>query len=65
MHPHDIGTILDEAKVAVRAGHHCAQPLMEALGVDATARASFGVYNSAADVDALVKGIERVTRIFG
>ncbi|TPG49738.1 aminotransferase class V-fold PLP-dependent enzyme [Sphingomonas glacialis] len=65
VHPHDIGTILDEAKVAVRAGHHCAQPLMEALGVDATARASFGVYNSAADVDALVKGIERVTRIFG
>ena len=65
VHPHDIGTILDEAKVAVRAGHHCAQPLMETLGVDATARASFGVYNSAADVDALVRGIERVTRIFG
>jgi cysteine desulfurase/selenocysteine lyase len=65
VHPHDIGTILDEAKVAVRAGHHCAQPLMEALGVDATARASFGVYNSAADVEALVRGIERVTRIFG
>ena len=65
VHPHDIGTILDEAKVAVRAGHHCAQPLMEYLGVDATARASFGVYNSAADVDALVRGIERVTRIFG
>lgn len=65
VHPHDIGTILDEAQVAVRAGHHCAQPLMEYLGVDATARASFGVYNSAADVDALVRGIERVTRIFG
>ena len=65
VHPHDIGTILDEAKVAVRAGHHCAQPLMETLGVDATARASFGVYNSAADVEALVRGIERVTRIFG
>ncbi|WP_404371545.1 aminotransferase class V-fold PLP-dependent enzyme [Sphingomonas sp. MMS24-J45] len=65
VHPHDIGTILDEANVAVRAGHHCAQPLMEYLGVDATARASFGVYNSAADVDALVRGIERVTRIFG
>ena len=65
VHPHDIGTILDEAQVAIRAGHHCAQPLMEALGVPATARASFGVYNSAADVDALVKGIERVTRIFG
>ncbi len=65
VHPHDIGTILDEGRVAVRAGHHCAQPLMEALGVDATARASFGVYNKAADVDALVRGIERVTRIFG
>nr|WP_167956232.1 cysteine desulfurase [Sphingomonas jejuensis] len=65
VHPHDVGTILDEAKVAIRAGHHCAQPLMEALGVPATARASFGVYNSAADVDALVAGIERVTRIFG
>ncbi|OWK32883.1 cysteine desulfurase [Sphingomonas mucosissima] len=65
VHPHDIGTILDEAKVAIRAGHHCAQPLMEMLGVDATARASFGVYNGPADVEALAKGIERVTRIFG
>lgn len=65
VHPHDVGTILDEAGVAIRAGHHCAQPLMEALGVEATARASFGVYNRAADIDALVKGIERVTRIFG
>ena len=65
VHPHDIGTILDEAGVAVRAGHHCAQPLMETLGVDATARASFGVYNTADDVAALVRGIERVTRIFG
>jgi cysteine desulfurase/selenocysteine lyase len=65
VHPHDIGTILDEERVAIRAGHHCAQPLMEALGIPATARASFGVYNGAADVDALVRGIERVTRIFG
>jgi len=65
VHPHDVGTILDEGQVAIRAGHHCAQPLMETLGVPATARASFGVYNSAADVAALVKGIERVTRIFG
>ena len=65
VHPHDIGTILDEAKVAIRAGHHCAQPLMETLGIDATARASFGVYNGPADVEALVKGIERVSRIFG
>ncbi len=65
VHPHDIGTILDEERVAIRAGHHCAQPLMEALGVEATARASFGVYNGPADVVALVRGIERVTRIFG
>jgi cysteine desulfurase/selenocysteine lyase len=65
VHPHDVGTILDEERVAIRAGHHCAQPLMELLGVPATARASFGVYNNAADVAALVRGIERVTRIFG
>jgi len=65
VHPHDIGTILDENRVAIRAGHHCAQPLMAALGVEATARASFGVYNGPADVTALIEGIERVTRIFG
>jgi cysteine desulfurase/selenocysteine lyase len=65
VHPHDVGTILDESQVAIRAGHHCAQPLMDHLGVEATARASFGVYNGRKDVDALVRGIERVTRIFG
>ncbi|WP_210358207.1 aminotransferase class V-fold PLP-dependent enzyme [Sphingomonas beigongshangi] len=65
VHPHDVGTILDEGQVAIRAGHHCAQPLMETLGVDATARASFGVYNGPRDIEALVRGIERVTRIFG
>lgn len=65
VHPHDIGTILDEEGVAIRAGHHCAQPLMATLGVDATARASFGVYNNSDDVAALMQGIERVTRIFG
>lgn len=65
VHPHDVGTILDESRVAIRAGHHCAQPLMADLGVDATARASFGVYNGRRDVEALVCGIERVTRIFG
>ena len=65
VHPHDIGTILDEAQVAIRAGHHCAQPLMEVLGVEATARASFGVYNGPRDVEALVAGIARVARIFG
>lgn len=65
VHPHDVGTILDESRVAIRAGHHCAQPLMEYLGLPATARASFGVYNGAADIDALARGLERVTRIFG
>lgn len=65
VHPHDVGTILDEGRVAIRAGHHCAQPLMEALGVDATARASFAVYNGPQDIEALVNGVERVTRIFG
>ena len=65
VHPHDIGTILDESGVAIRAGHHCAQPLMEYLGVPATARASFGVHSQAADVERLVEGIKRVTRIFG
>ena len=65
VHPHDIGTILDESRVAIRAGHHCAQPLMEALGLPATARASFGVYNGPDDVAALVDGVRRVTRIFG
>ncbi|MBC7985806.1 MAG: aminotransferase class V-fold PLP-dependent enzyme, partial [Sphingomonadaceae bacterium] len=65
VHPHDVATILDEERVAIRAGHHCAQPLMAHLGVEATARASFGVYNGANDVAALVRGIERVTRIFG
>jgi cysteine desulfurase/selenocysteine lyase len=65
VHPHDIGTILDEGGVAIRAGHHCAQPLMEHLDIPATARASFGIYNGEADVAALIQGIERVTRIFG
>ncbi|WP_373489359.1 SufS family cysteine desulfurase [Blastomonas sp.] len=65
VHPHDIGTILDEGNVAIRAGHHCAQPLMDHLGVPATARASFGVYNTLDDVDALVRGLDRVRRIFG
>ncbi len=64
VHPHDIGTILDEANVAIRAGHHCAQPLMDHLGVPATARASFGVYSNSDDVEALVGGLDRVRRIF-
>jgi cysteine desulfurase / selenocysteine lyase len=65
VHPHDIGTILDEENVAIRAGHHCAQPLMEHLGVPATARASFGIYSDESDVAALVRGLTRVARIFG
>jgi cysteine desulfurase/selenocysteine lyase len=65
IHPHDLGTILDEENVAIRAGHHCAQPLMERLGVPATARASFGLYSEEADVAALLRGIERTKRIFG
>jgi len=65
VHPHDIGTILDESGVAIRAGHHCAQPLMEALGVPATARASFGIYSDASDIEALGRGMERVRKIFG
>ena len=65
VHPHDLGTILDEENVAIRAGHHCAQPLMDHLGVPATARASFGIYSDESDVAALVRGIERTMRIFG
>ncbi|MBO9517845.1 MAG: cysteine desulfurase [Porphyrobacter sp.] len=65
IHPHDLGTILDEENVAIRAGHHCAQPLMERLGVPATARASFGLYSDESDLAALLRGIERTKRIFG
>jgi cysteine desulfurase/selenocysteine lyase len=65
VHPHDTATILDDAGVAVRAGHHCAQPLMRWLGVEATARASFAAHSDSSDIAALVKGIEQVKRIFG
>lgn len=65
VHPHDLGTILDEEHVAIRAGHHCAQPLMDHLGVPATARASFGLYSDESDIAALLRGIERTQRIFG
>ena len=65
VHPHDIGTIFDESGVAIRAGHHCAQPLMGLLGVPATARASFAVYNGDDDVERLLDGMKRVARIFG
>ena len=65
VHPHDLATILDEEGVAIRAGHHCAQPLMDHLGVPATARASFGLYNEESDIAALLRGIERTRKIFG
>lgn len=64
-HPHDIGQLLDEDGVAIRAGHHCAQPVMERYGVPATARASLAFYNTREDIDALVQGILRVKRVFG
>ncbi|WP_366556544.1 aminotransferase class V-fold PLP-dependent enzyme [Aquibaculum sediminis] len=64
-HPHDIGTILDRAGVAVRAGHHCAQPVMDRFDVAATVRASFGLYNSEAEVDALVAAVLKVKELFG
>jgi len=65
VHPHDTATILDDAGVAVRAGHHCAQPLMDWLGVPATARASFAAHSDSSDIEALVRGVEQVKRIFG
>ena len=65
VHPHDIATILDADNVCIRAGHHCAQPLMARLGVAATARASFALYSTRAEVDALATGLERVRRVMG
>jgi cysteine desulfurase / selenocysteine lyase len=65
IHPHDVGQVLDQNNVAVRAGHHCAQPLMDRLGVAGTTRASFGVYNDEADVDALVSAIKKAQELFG
>ena len=64
IHPHDIGTILDQEGIAIRTGHHCAQPVMQRFGVDATARASLAFYNTREDIDRLVAGLERVKEIF-
>lgn len=64
IHPHDIGTILNEDGIAIRAGHHCAQPVMQRFGVPATARASFAFYNTFAEVDALIAGIKNVQKMF-
>jgi cysteine desulfurase/selenocysteine lyase len=65
VHAHDIGTILDKEGVAIRTGHHCTQPVMERLGVPATARASFAFYNTRDEVDALVRAVHRVHEVFG
>jgi cysteine desulfurase/selenocysteine lyase len=65
IHPHDLATILDQEGVCIRAGHHCAQPLMRRLGVTATARASFYLYSDESDVDALVRALERAKALFG
>ena len=65
IHPHDVGTILDREGIAIRTGHHCCQPLMERLGVPATARASLAVYNTKEDVDLLAEGLARVGEVFG
>jgi cysteine desulfurase/selenocysteine lyase len=64
VHPHDVGAVLDDEGIAIRAGHHCAQPLMRRLGLSATARASFSFYNTRDEVDALVCGLQRVQAVF-
>ncbi|HAX91171.1 MAG TPA: cysteine desulfurase CsdA, partial [Rhodospirillaceae bacterium] len=64
VHPHDVGTVLDNQGIAIRAGHHCAQPVMDALGLAATVRASLALYNTREDIDALVAGIKKVQELF-
>jgi cysteine desulfurase / selenocysteine lyase len=63
-HPHDIGTFLDNEGIAIRTGHHCAQPVMQRFGVPATARASFAFYNTTEEIDALARGLEKVIEVF-
>ncbi len=65
VHPHDLATIFDQHNVAIRAGHHCAQPLMDRLGLAATARASFGIYSDESDVDALCEAVRAAQKLFG
>ena len=65
IHPHDIGTILDQVGIAIRTGHHCAQPVMDRFGIPATARASFAFYNTVDEIDMLVQGIQKVKKVFG
>jgi cysteine desulfurase/selenocysteine lyase len=64
VHPHDVGTILDQEGIAIRTGHHCAQPVMDRFGIPATARASFALYNTKEEVDALAHGIRKVQEVF-
>jgi cysteine desulfurase/selenocysteine lyase len=65
MHAHDVATILDREGVATRAGHHCAQPLMERFGVASTTRASFALYNTRAEADALIDALQKARKILG
>jgi cysteine desulfurase/selenocysteine lyase len=65
IHPHDIGTILDQQGIAIRAGHHCAQPVMKRFNVPATARASLAFYNTKEEIDALAEGLQQVIEVFG
>ena len=64
VHPHDIGTVLDREGIAIRAGHHCAMPVMQRFGVPATARASLAFYNTEKEIDAMVAAIHRVKKVF-
>jgi cysteine desulfurase/selenocysteine lyase len=64
VHPHDLGTILDREGIAIRTGHHCAQPVMDRFGIPATARASFAVYNTREEIDALVEGLHKAHEVF-
>ena len=65
VHAHDVGTIADHQGIAIRAGHHCAQPVMDRLGIPATARASFALYNTHEEVEALVAAVRRAREVFG
>ena len=65
IHPHDVSQLLDEQGIAVRAGHHCARPVCVRYGIPATTRASFGIYTTTAEIDALVAGLARVQEMFG
>jgi cysteine desulfurase/selenocysteine lyase len=65
LHPHDVGQVLDEQGIAVRVGHHCARPAVVRYGIPATTRASFYLYNTTAEADALVKGLAQVKKVFG